>query len=327
MKPLMPHPLFPPPAASAWRGRWPFRPLRRIEHVLVPLDFSEDSLDALHYAVRFVQALHARLTLLHVIPVPPLPQDPALCEIPSPQRAAHAEHRLAALALKVSAQLDPATVIAAVRTGAPANKICAAVWDWDADLIIAGTHGASALRQLFFGGVTRALIQRAPCPLLLVRGGANPRKNAGPSAPAQVRRFLVPVDFSPRSELAVRAAHLLAAKSAGNVSLLHVIDRAAVDEDVVGRAAGSAEHRAAAGARLHSVSERVVGGGARGAIAVRCGRAAAEIVTEAQEIAADLIVMTTHGRTGLAHLLTGSTAEAVLWHAPCPVLLIRDPAA
>jgi len=58
---------------------------------------------------------------------------------------------------------------------------------------------------------------------------------------------------------------------------------------------------------------------------VRTGRAPWEIVRVAGEVEADLIIITTHGYTGLKHVLMGSTAELIVRHAPCPVLTVRDP--
>jgi universal stress protein A len=57
---------------------------------------------------------------------------------------------------------------------------------------------------------------------------------------------------------------------------------------------------------------------------VRTGRPATEIVAAAREMDADLIIISTHGHTGLKHVLMGSTAENVVRHAPCPVLTVRE---
>ena len=60
---------------------------------------------------------------------------------------------------------------------------------------------------------------------------------------------------------------------------------------------------------------------------MRIGAPAAEIVAAAQDLKADLLCVSTHGRTGLAHLLLGSVAEKIVRHAPatCPVLVVRPP--
>jgi nucleotide-binding universal stress UspA family protein len=61
---------------------------------------------------------------------------------------------------------------------------------------------------------------------------------------------------------------------------------------------------------------------------VRVGTPATEIVAAAEDLKADLLCVSTHGRTGLAHLLLGSVAEKIVRHAPasCPVLVVRPPA-
>jgi universal stress protein A len=58
--------------------------------------------------------------------------------------------------------------------------------------------------------------------------------------------------------------------------------------------------------------------------AVRHGKASVQIIKMAREMKADLIVMGSHGRTGLSHVIIGSVAEAVIRHAHCPVLVVRD---
>jgi universal stress protein A len=59
---------------------------------------------------------------------------------------------------------------------------------------------------------------------------------------------------------------------------------------------------------------------------VRIGAPAAEIVSAAEDLKADLLCIGTHGRTGIAHFLLGSVAERIVRHAPCPVLTVRPPA-
>jgi nucleotide-binding universal stress UspA family protein len=78
--------------------------------------------------------------------------------------------------------------------------------------------------------------------------------------------------------------------------------------------------RAAAG--LAAEEKRVREAGVSCESATLIGRADDEIVTRAKETHADLIIMGTHGRSGLAHALLGSNAERVIQHAPCPVLIV-----
>jgi nucleotide-binding universal stress UspA family protein len=82
--------------------------------------------------------------------------------------------------------------------------------------------------------------------------------------------------------------------------------------------------RAEAEAYLAPLATELRAGGIRAQTAVRCGEAVAEILAGAREAKADLIIMTTHGRTGFGRLLFGSVAEAVLRQADVPVFLMRQ---
>jgi nucleotide-binding universal stress UspA family protein len=145
-----------------------------------------------------------------------------------------------------------------------------------------------------------------------------------------LRRILVPTDFSKGSQSALAYGAALAEKFGAELVLLHVVqDLAAfIPEAVLGAPPPLPpveQFTAAARAAL----ERVVGGLALPGVTVRAevgeGPTAEVVVRFAREQAVDLIVMGTHGHTGLAHLLLGSVAEKVVRRAPCPVLTVRHP--
>lgn len=123
-----------------------------------------------------------------------------------------------------------------------------------------------------------------------------------------IRNILVATDFSPFSEQAIRGALALARHFGATLHLLHVVHRAA--------------DRAAALDRLGDFAEAQADGVPFTA-SVAVGRPDQEIVRYAAREQMDLIVMGTHGRTGLAHVVMGSVAEAVVRTAPCQVLTIR----
>jgi universal stress protein A len=143
-----------------------------------------------------------------------------------------------------------------------------------------------------------------------------------------VRRILVPTDFSDNSARAVRYAAELADKFQAELVLLHVVqDLALVLPDAVMPTplptadldqlmeSAKAGLRAQIGAlNLDRLNPRAE---------VRFGSPAGEIDAAAKDLGADLICVSTHGRTGLAHLLLGSVAEKIVRHAPCPVLVVR----
>lgn len=144
-----------------------------------------------------------------------------------------------------------------------------------------------------------------------------------------IERILVPIDFLPHSADAVRRALDLAAKYDAEVTLLHVYEPAAYplsagdivyDEDRLERA--SARVRA----RLDAVRRDIDPAGRRRVVVrVLQGAPARAIVEAASEGRVDLIVMGTHGRTGIDRFMSGSIAEDVMRRAPCPVLTIKAP--
>jgi len=143
-------------------------------------------------------------------------------------------------------------------------------------------------------------------------------------------RILVPTDFSPPSDAALEYARMLAARFGASLRLLHVIDEptsasdfvadgyAPTTDDIRDALLTQARERLAFAmnvadrARFHAASDAVI------------GMPAPAIVDYAAATGTDLIVMGTHGRTGLAHMLMGSVAEHVVRTARCPVLTVRQ---
>jgi len=143
-------------------------------------------------------------------------------------------------------------------------------------------------------------------------------------------RILIPTDFSPPSEAALEYARILAAKFGSSLRILHVIDDPTASSDFVadGFAPSTEDIRTAlleqARTRLDGLMNQVDRTRYHAHADAVLGMPAATIVEYAAATHAGLIVMGTHGRTGLAHLLMGSVAEQVVRTAPCPVLTVRQ---
>lgn len=143
-----------------------------------------------------------------------------------------------------------------------------------------------------------------------------------------IGRILVPVDFSAHSDRALRYAAGLAAPFAAQVELLHVVEdpylTGAWSSDVYVPKVPElmADLRADAERRLAALKSATAGVTVE--TGVMTGRTAQTIVDRARDGGFDLIVMATHGRTGVAHLVLGSVAERVVRTAACPVLTVRD---
>lgn len=147
-----------------------------------------------------------------------------------------------------------------------------------------------------------------------------------PTIDARLKRILVPLDFSPPSMSAVRFAGKWARSFGAELCLLHVVEPVSASapfgaepvimpvltQDLPKRIKGE----------LEKVASRECRGIAKVSVHVREGIAYDQIVSSARKLKADIIIIATHGRSGLMRALMGSTAERVVRHAPCPVLVV-----
>ncbi|HVY71082.1 MAG TPA: universal stress protein [Verrucomicrobiae bacterium] len=146
------------------------------------------------------------------------------------------------------------------------------------------------------------------------------------SSPFRMRRILVPVDFSDCSQKALQYALPLARSQQAALTLAHVVHPVYTvgEYGALDTAQIEATMKAGAEKELAKLAASASGEGPPVNTVVRIGPPAREIIEVANDLAADLIVISTHGRTGLKHILLGSVAEQVVRHAPCPVLVVRE---
>ena len=143
------------------------------------------------------------------------------------------------------------------------------------------------------------------------------------------QHVLVPLDFSDYSTQALDYAMELAHKLQARLTLLHVLQSLPLgggDMGVTLPYSYMQELDAELNRRLESYLERVTVAGLNGDMILVHGSPYQEIVEAAKARQVDLIIMSTHGRTGLRHVLMGSVAEKVVQLASCPVLVTRQPA-
>lgn len=279
--------------------------------LLVPIDFSAPSDAALDHARLFARAWGGALHLLHVTgdrTPPPAGGDPhdepaALRQIRDRLTDEDRQQRL---------------TIRVVERAAPAEGILGYARTAGTDLIVMGTHGRSGVAHLLLGSVAETVVRGAPCPVLTVRHA--------PRGAAPFARILVPTDFSAPSDAALDLARIFQLRFGASIHLLHVLE----DEQIAGPFGAEVfvtESPDARAARLRDARERlshrisaVDQESRRVTSEILFGPTAGTIVHYAADTGFDLIVMGTHGRTGLAHLLMGSVAERVIRGAACPVM-------
>ena len=146
----------------------------------------------------------------------------------------------------------------------------------------------------------------------------------------KIAKVLYPTDFSELSEVALRYAREFAEQFSAQLYCLHVVDEAQQYWAVLGPEATPIAPPlddimlAATGQMQAFHDQHLVGLKFAPVTKVLLGKPFLEIVRYAREITCDLLIMATHGRSGVLHALMGSTAEKVVRKAPCPVLTVRS---
>jgi nucleotide-binding universal stress UspA family protein len=141
-----------------------------------------------------------------------------------------------------------------------------------------------------------------------------------------LRKILVPVDFSPNCQESILYARHFAEQFEAEICLLHVVEPVVVTNDFgyVPILPNDLEEQRleGAGKELRTLAKSL-GAGVAVESKVLLGRAWKEITDAARTLPADLLIVSTHGFTGIKHALLGSVAEKIVRHAPCPVLVVR----
>lgn len=305
--------------------------LARVMHlkrILVPLDFSESSVDALRFALPFARESGARLDLLHVIesvvaPVGPTGEGAYVPQADNEQLQGEAFARLQKLA--AAEVRPPVRANLLVKAGTPAQVIGDVAREHRSDLLIVSTHGRTGMRRFFLGSTAEALVRRAPCPVLTVRRRVLARSGTPQSPPSErINRILVPVDFSAPSEAMLQYVVAFATQFRASLVLLHVVKHINVPVRVAYYATRLQTVVLESGLRqLAELAQRAVPLDLKAEQLVRVGTPYDIINRVARREQADLIIIATHGHGAVKQFFIGGTAGRVVRHAPCPVLVVR----
>lgn len=297
----------------------------RIERILCPVDFSQIAQHALDHAAAIARWYDARLTILYVFANLPAMDLPPLVLDDADRGQLMVEMRRMAAGVAPEVPVDFRIHEAAYVH----EEILAQLGAAHADLLVLGTHGRSGFQRLFLGSVTEKVIRKAKCPTLVVPPRA---PDVSATNPVRFNRILCPVDFSESSLGALAYAITMAEEADARLTLLHVVEfplvlsqqPAVLDLDL------SRFHEAAvadARRKLHELIPEHARTYCTVETAVVEGRAYREVLRQATERRADLIVMGVHGRGALDLLLFGSTTHHVIRASACPVLIVRQPVA
>lgn len=322
--------LRPPNRVAVSVQRPPVQRERRaaLRRLLVPLDGSRLAESVLPASMSLAEHLHARVTLLHVMeraaPVT-VHGDRHLSGV------AEAETYLVGVAARCSPGAQVDRHVHPNKEDDVAKSIIDHAADLGADLIILSTHGRGGARRVLFGSVAQQVLRGGTRPVLLIR--PPDATVPGPAEAWEVGRILVPLDGSPSSEDALPISLAVADAYAAEVHLLRIVptlttipgERASAARLVPTAAVATLEiEEEEARKGLETLASRVREGAIRALPVVRRGEPAQRVLEEALRIRADLVIMATHGRTGLDAVLSGSVASRIAAKFPRPMLLVRS---
>ncbi len=305
------------------------------KRVLVPLDGSELAEVVFAYARELAARLGLDLVLLHV--ASPHERDLIPLHRAYVERAAGILRRESEeLQKKVGIQPKGGGVAAEgeLAVGHAAEEILSCALRQNIDLILMATHGRSGIKRWALGSVADKVLRASKIPVWLVRTGLREEiiHDKWPT-----RTMLVPLDGSPLAEMVFPHVEALAKQlgpELADVVLLRVCEPPVVPSDYPATAGLTwEEHEAQEIARpvtvceeyLAGVQKRLEGAGLRTRLVVLKGKAADEITDYANKNPVNLIVMSTHGRSGISRWAYGSVADRVLLGVSSPVFLIRPP--
>jgi nucleotide-binding universal stress UspA family protein len=303
-------------------------PFRKI---LNPVYFDETSPAALEYAQHFAQRNDGTIYLLHVVPTD---EFHLLRKVYRPEQGGGADVRWAEKVAREKLQELAQEHLGGIRyelvtrlSSDPATGILEAEKELGADLVVMATHGRTGIAHLILGSVAEKVVRESRCPIFTTHRGE------GLSGVELFQKVLVPVDIAERSVVALTHARRIAEQFNGAVYPLHIVPTEESElllRDVYqareGERANLVVAEKVARQKLEELAREQLSGVRYETVLHVSGDPARTILEVEKDVGADLLVMATHGFTGLFHLLLGSLTEKMVREAACPVLSIRQSA-
>ena len=298
------------------------------ERILVPLDGSEVAEVALPYAEQLAGRLGSQIILMSVSRSTEEQDQQVLRSYL--QKTVEATREKAARYLEKPAG-EAITIEPMILVGDPAEGIVDYADRGDIGLIVMATHGRSGIRRWALGSIAEKVLRATKQPVVLIRA-----KGARPDVREKgvLSKALVPMDGSKEGETVIPYIENLASKLGAEITLLQVVAIAYhvyISGDAPAQVPYTLEEmeplKAGAASYLEKMASSLEERGVRTKCEVRVGAAGQEIISLAEEINADVVAMSTHGRSGVGRWVFGSVAERVVRSGTTPVLLVRGPGA
>jgi nucleotide-binding universal stress UspA family protein len=298
-----------------------------LNRIIVPLDGSQLSHAALPLARSLAEQTDAGVTLMSVIDPPRdfyiVPQDSSATRLRPKdiEHLAEEECRLTAYLEGVKTTFDTDRVHVEVRLGDPAEEILDVAESMSNVLIVMASHGRSGIGRMFLGSVANRVVQATYAPVIITRAKEDAKNEYGK---ARLDNIAVALDGSMLAEQALERAYNIFRNNV-RYTLIRIVEPVAPGQQYTSDAIADYERRAREITEDY-IEDKVRDLTSRGATVsadIRITQPALGITNSADEMGADMIAMTTHGRSGMGRFLMGSVAERVLRIAERPVMMVR----
>lgn len=293
--------------------------------VLVAVDFSSSSNEALRQGATRAKSLGCTLIVFHVVQqpasiLPAMPQLPSIYVGDQSELQQTASKRLQEWVAEQQLELAPERLRVEVEVATtPYTAIASKAEQLQAQVVVVGHRGHVGFSRLLLGSVAQRVVRSSPCPVLVAR------------ASTSTRRMLVTTDFSEPAQKGVAYAVREARRLGFEILLHHNLELPSplwsslapfgpippqLDEQTLRQLRETAEQL------LRDELTRLASTGT--ALVTSGSRTDEAIVRVAEERGVELIVMSSHGRSGVERMAVGSVTESVLLHAHCSVLSVRE---
>ena len=296
------------------------------QKILCTTDFSEFSTNVMDYGVRLADCFRARLYLFHSVHFPSdtLYGSDFLERVHKQQTLSAQAHEQMLQYLRIAGpNVDGEPVVSC---GEPVEQIRRIAEERDVDLVVAASHGLSGFKRILLGTVVERLARTLPRPLLVVGNTDSQGKTGSGSSGTEIRRILIGCNVLADVDPVLHYATEFAGPLNATLHLLHAIE-APMDENLIDPTLGPYSKvqdrlRDRLRHRLDTISDEA--GKSRFGMdsTVVAGLPGEALASHAGKMGADLIVVGVQHRSILEKWIIGSTTEAVLRHAPCPVLTV-----
>jgi len=292
-----------------------------IKLILCPIDFSEFSIRAYHYALSLAEHYRAKLVAQHIVELWRYPYADYAASVGDYEEFCRALREGGKQQLQEfvnNRTHDEIQLELVVHQGSAPDCILSFAKAQKTDLIVMGTHGRRGFDRLVLGSVTDRVMRKAPCPVLAVCKPPHDSRAAGEERGHvhHLNRILFCTDFSENSERALNYAISATAEYDAELTLLHVLEE--------GASPAKTEKAIATATRQ---LDKLIPPEARKTLkiktAVRVGKPYQQIIQLALEAQIDMVAMAVRGRGALDLAVFGSTTYRVMQLGPCPVLAVH----